>query len=317
MCAACLRAANRVHTQTVALLTGLLCISFIGTSALAQSPRPNSPVAYSYQIDIVGGSVAQQGTVVPITLYNQLLSGTPADGDSVALTFTDAATSHPLPYGGVDYVCPMPPYINNTQCTGTYPNYALGGSDSSAIDGYLTGAAPMWMNLVIAPDATLGTHTIRITGSDFNGITASATWTINVVSAAQMALPQTPLAPAVPIPARARWESDMTLWGPKWCPAINLQNFNTFLDESIMFYDGARVYYQIQDYTADPSWGACAHQLANDYYPYISSGQFFGFNMFPQGLLLDAQRAGNQTAANGSRHAGSKLRPGRMATRST
>ncbi len=116
-CAARLRAANRAHTLTVALVVGLLCIY---TPALAQSPG-----AYTYQIDIVGGSIAQQGTVVPITLYNQWLSGTPADGDSVALKFTDAASGQPLPYGGVDYVCPQPPGLNNTQCTGTYPNYSL------------------------------------------------------------------------------------------------------------------------------------------------------------------------------------------------
>ncbi len=36
------------------------------------------------------------------------------------------------------------------------------------LDGYLTNAAPMWMNLIIAPDAAPGPHTILISGSDFN-----------------------------------------------------------------------------------------------------------------------------------------------------
>ena len=268
-------------------VAALLCFPLFNSSAQAQSASP-----YTYQIDIVGGSIAQQGTLVPITLYNQWLSGTPADGDRVALTFTDAASGKPLPYGGVDYVCPQPPGLNNTQCTGTYPNYSLGGTTAGAIDGYLTGAAPMWMNLIIAPDATLGSHTILITGSDLNGIRATTSWAINVVSAAQLAIPQTPLAPAVPVPARSRWESDMTLWAAKWCPAINPQYFNTYLYESIMFYDGARVYYQIQDYTKDASWAPCAHQLASVYYPYISSGNFYGLTMFPEGLMMDATRTG-------------------------
>ncbi len=92
----------------------------------------------------------------------------------------------------------------------------------------------------------------------------------------------------------------MTFWGPKWCPAISPENFDTYLFQSVMFYDGARVYYQTQDYTGDPSWGVCAHQLANYYYPYISSGQFFGFSMFPQETPPDdgrARRTGNATAA--------------------
>jgi hypothetical protein len=277
--------------STVAVL---LCFALLDFSAQAQSTG-----AYSYQIDIAGGSIAQQGTVVPITLYNQWLSGTPADGDRVALKFTDAGSGQPLPYGGVDYVCPQPPGANNTQCTGTYPNYALGGTTKGAIDGYLTDAAPMWMNLIIAPDAAPGIHTIRISSSDFNGIPASTTWTINVVSAAQLAIPQTPLAPAVPVPARARWESDMTLWAAKWCPIINPQYFNTYLYESIMFYDGPRVYYQTQDYTKDPSWAQCAHQLASVYYTYISSGEFFGLSMFPEGLAMDAQRTGSGTSYTG------------------
>jgi hypothetical protein len=268
---------------------------FCGTSLapLAQAQ------AYTYQIDIVGGSLALQGTLLPITLYNQTLTGAPAPDDRAELQFTDAVSGKPLPYGGIDYVCPQPPGINNSQCTGTYPNYALGGGTPGVLDGYLTGAAPMWMNLVISPTATPGIHKIAITGSDFNGVTATTTWTINVVTAAQLALPQVPLAPAVPVPAKARWENDMTYWAPKWCPNVTPQDFNTYLFESIMFYDGARVYYQIGDYTGNPAWASCAHTLAVDYYPYISSGKFFGFSMFPRGLMLDTRRTGDSTSDSG------------------
>ena len=63
-CATWLRVAS-----TVALLT----FPLLDVIAQAQSASP-----YSYQIDIVGGSIAQQGTVLPITLYNQWLSGVPA-----------------------------------------------------------------------------------------------------------------------------------------------------------------------------------------------------------------------------------------------
>jgi hypothetical protein len=280
--------------KTAILAEGLLCFALLTSSASAQVNN-----GFTYQVDILGGSIAQQGTVVPITLYDQILSGTPADGDRAELQFTDAASGQPLPYGGVDYICPQPPGINTTQCTGTYPNYALGGMTLGAIDLYATGAAPMWINLIISPTATLGPHSIVITATDISGVVAKTTWTINVVSAAQLAIPQTPLAPAVPEPMRARWESDMTLWGAKWCPTINPQNFNTYLAESVMFYDGARVYNQIQSYKNDPSWAPCAHLLANTYYPYISSGNFFGMYMFPEGLMMDAQRTGN-----GSSYAG-------------
>ncbi len=133
-------------------------------------------------------------------LYNQWLSGVPADGDRVALTFTDVTSGKPLPYGGVDYVCPEPPGLNNTQCTGTYPNYALGGTTMGAIDGYLTSAAPMWMNLIIASNATLGTHTILITGSDFSGITATTTWDYQRGLRRATGYSATPIAPAVPEP---------------------------------------------------------------------------------------------------------------------
>jgi hypothetical protein len=254
---------------------------------------------FTYQVDIMGGSLAQQGTVMPITLYNQILSGTPVSGDSATLQFTDAASGQSLPYGGIDYVCPRPVGLNTTQCTGTYPNYTLGGMTLGAIDGYETNAAPMWMNLIISPTATLGVHTIVITATDISGVVATTTWTLNVVSAAQLVIPQAPLAPATPEPMRARWESDMTLWGANWCPTMNPAAFNTYLDESIMFYDGARVYYQTQDYTKDSRWAPCAQQLATVYYPYISSGQFFGLNMFPEGLMMDAQRKGTGSSYSG------------------
>jgi Bacterial Ig domain len=281
--------------KTAAIAAGLLCFSVLNTSAWAQSAG-----TFAYQIDIVGGTIAQPGTVIPITLYTQILSGTPADvNDNVALRFTDGASGQPLPYGGIDFTCPHPDGLNTTQCTGGYPNYHLGGYSSNVIDGYLTDSAPTWMNLIIAPTATLGTHTILITGTDFAGVVATRTWTINVLSAAQLALPHVPLAPAVPEPMRARWESDMIKWGQNWCPALNPQSFNTYLFESVMFYDGARVYYQIQDYTKDPSWAPCAHQVATDYYPYIANGAFFGMSMFPEGLVMDAQRTGT-----GSSYAG-------------
>jgi hypothetical protein len=289
----------RFHTSDncpvgVILVAALLCGAFLSGTASAQSPN-----AFRFQVDIMGGSLAQQGTVLPITLYDQILSGTPVDGDAALLEFTDAATGNPLPYGGVDYVCPQPAGVNNTQCMGTYPKYALGGMTLGSIDGYATGAAPMWMNLMISPTATLGSHTIRIKATDFSGVVATTTWTINVVSAGQLTLPKIPLAQAVPVPMRARWESDMTQWGQRWCPSMNPAAFNTYLFQSIMFYDGARVFYQMQDYTKDPKWAPCAHQLATAYYPYISNGAFFGLSMFPQGLMMDAQRTGT-----GSSYAG-------------
>src|SRR5580692_1444764 len=90
-CAAWLRVASAV--------AALLSFPLPDASAQAQdvSAQAQSTSPYTYQIDIVGGSIAQQGTVVPITLYNQLLTGTPADGDRVTLKFTDAGSGQPLP----------------------------------------------------------------------------------------------------------------------------------------------------------------------------------------------------------------------------
>ena len=95
---------------------------------------------------------------------------------------------------------------------------------------------------------------------------------------------------------------------------MNPAAFNTYLYESIMFYDGARVYNQIQDYKNDPSWAPCAHLLAAVYYPYISSGSFYGLTMFPEGLMMDAQRTGAGVPMRESRY-WDKLRRGLMATR--
>jgi len=87
---------------------------------------------------------------------------------------------------------------------------------------------------------------------------------------------------AAPAPVK-QWEDQMAQYGKQHCGAD-------------YYYDGARVYYQIAEYTKDPSWTKCAEQAVAAYRDqYLVPNKFAaaGWMIFPRGLWLHYQKTGD------------------------
>lgn len=92
----------------------------------------------------------------------------------------------------------------------------------------------------------------------------------------------------VPIPELKAWEASMITWGKKLID----QRAQPFSEATVWYYDGQRIFYQIADYTGDPSWNEAARNARDIYRPYVlkNRGRIPGWRVFPQGFLMDWQR---------------------------
>ncbi len=95
-------------------------------------------------------------------------------------------------------------------------------------------------------------------------------------------------------PGIAQWQKDMTTLGKKWCDG---RAYGFGWEQDVWYYDGTRVYYQIADYTGDPSWNACALNVARQYRDYVisNSGKIPGWRIFPRGLRMAWERTGDDS----------------------
>ena len=102
--------------------------------------------------------------------------------------------------------------------------------------------------------------------------------------------PQPPLLPGL-----ETWEFNMKHLGTKWCQAESTMSFG--VDSQVWFYDGARVYFQIADYTNDKSWEKCALNIARQYRDYVIrvNGALPGWGVFPHGLLMAYERTHDES----------------------
>ena len=102
------------------------------------------------------------------------------------------------------------------------------------------------------------------------------------------------------LPELARWESQMIQYGHMHCDKLGLESMPFDPKLLATYYDAAWVYYQIGDYTGDPSWYDCAvkaHSVYRDEYVLPSSGNVPGYWIFPHGLKHDALRYDNGTSS--------------------
>ena len=97
----------------------------------------------------------------------------------------------------------------------------------------------------------------------------------------------------VPIPEKARWESNMTTKGTSICNGLTSN-----LDH--VYYDGEYVYYKIASYTGNPSyWNTCARKaeaIYRDQYALPNNGVVPGYWLFTKGLRLDFERTADSTS---------------------
>lgn len=91
-----------------------------------------------------------------------------------------------------------------------------------------------------------------------------------------------------------QWQQQMTTYGQRHANDLSGLSGDAALDA--VYYDAARVFYQIADYTHDSSWLAPAHQAATiyrDQFVMPNNGHVPGYWNFTGGLLLDYQHTGD------------------------
>ena len=98
-----------------------------------------------------------------------------------------------------------------------------------------------------------------------------------------------------PIPGLQRWQQIAETGGKKWCKPDALMNWGW--EQDVWYYDGARVFFQLADYTGDNSWEACAFNIARQYRDKVlaASGYMPGWRVFPHGLRMAYGRTGDET----------------------
>lgn len=99
----------------------------------------------------------------------------------------------------------------------------------------------------------------------------------------------------VPIPLFDQWEANMITYG-----ALHAEDaeypipVDDVSEAHVWYYDGARVYYQIADYTGDDKWIELAETVNDAYRGYVfAAGGVHGWRIFPHGLLMHYQRTGD------------------------
>jgi hypothetical protein len=97
------------------------------------------------------------------------------------------------------------------------------------------------------------------------------------------------------IPGLSRWQRTMISLGKKWCSPTATYGFG--VESQVWYYDGARVFFQIADYTEDDAWEACAFNIARQYRDYVikNNGGIPGWRVFSQGLRMAYERSGDSS----------------------
>jgi hypothetical protein len=135
-----------------------------------------------------------------------------------------------------------------------------------------------------------GQYTI-VLNTEMDGVKVTSPLSVVVSAIPLMSFAQQLRGPGVL--GKSKWETTMVTLGAKWC---NPTEVYSFADEStVWFYDGARVYFQIADYTRDIKWQACALNIARQYRDYVlkANGRLPGWRLHPHGLLMAWKRTGD------------------------
>jgi len=99
----------------------------------------------------------------------------------------------------------------------------------------------------------------------------------------------------VPIPLLSQWEENMLTYSEKHVDdAAYTIGADNASESHVWYYDGARVYYQIADWSGNDQWIDAAETVNTAYRNYVFSvGSMHGWRIFPHGLLMHYQRTGD------------------------
>jgi hypothetical protein len=145
----------------------------------------------------------------------------------------------------------------------------------------------------VPPNTPAGDYTVSITFSEAPGGSNSTVleFPITVVHLPPLQTKSIDWASVPPIPGLDRWERNMVskdTGGARWCAdkAHPTEVMAFGYEGQVWYYDGARVYYQIADYTGDREWANCARNIASQYRDRVlaSKGGVQAWRAFPDGL---------------------------------
>ena len=100
---------------------------------------------------------------------------------------------------------------------------------------------------------------------------------------------------APPIPGLKKWRQTMLTLGRRWCDPS--KQFSFGWEGDVWYYDGARVYFQIEDYTGNHKWDECAMNIARQYRDFVVSrnGAVPGWRNFATGMRMAYERTHDES----------------------
>ena len=152
----------------------------------------------------------------------------------------------------------------------------------------------VYLEVSTGTNTPVGSYTVQIsTSTSTSPRTISRTMS---VTAPPAALPSSSISSIPAIPALDEWEHQMVKYGHKFCDLTTPLTIGW--EGDVWYYDGARTYYQIAEYTGNPYWEQCAQYITDAYREYVISnaGVVTGYRVFPHGLYLNYLRTGNSRA---------------------
>ncbi|AGA26776.1 PDK repeat-containing protein [Singulisphaera acidiphila DSM 18658] len=139
---------------------------------------------------------------------------------------------------------------------------------------------------------TAGTYTATLTVTDKDGAVSSAVTAVVTVTKPGGTTP--PTDSALYDKALVKWQSQMIQYGRQAAAELHSATGDAAL--SATYYDSARVFYQIADYTGDSSWLTAVNdslRIYRDNYVTPNKGNVPGYFNFTNGLLENYRRTGN------------------------
>jgi len=191
-----------------------------------------------------------------------------------------------------------------TEGTRDYAFYYVDGLPSGATvtwptaDGACCGANRNWVpgnwlaRINVPVTVPTGTYSLTLR-LESGGVKKQLPYLL-IVDPVPRPLPKQVISAIPPIPALSTWETQMTTYGTKHCNEATIIAHSTW-EGGVWYYDGMRIFFQIADYTGNPSWNVCAGYVKNVYQPYALTGAT-GWRNFPHGLYQDYLRNHDSTS---------------------
>lgn len=146
--------------------------------------------------------------------------------------------------------------------------------------------------LIIKTDqnAPLGRQSITIVYATPGGVRGEATYYFDVLEVPTASTPTNPIVDLT-LPAESTWRQHI-LKGNAFC-------YQDFVGEAaVWYYDGARVYYNLNEIAGNQSFNSCAEYQNTAYRRYVTDSQGFmpGWRYFPRGLGMHYQKTGDASS---------------------